>query len=79
MRDAQAPCEGVDAFISCEERVKESNGSDEMNNERNIEKKVNCKLCGEEIDNPLDDEIQDLLYQFVALNVSANTTLEEQK
>ena len=50
-----------------------------MNNERNIENKVNCKLCGEEIDNPLDDEIQDLLYQFVALNVSANTTLEEQK
>ena len=67
----------MDAFVSCEERVKESNGSDEMNNERNIEKKVNCKLCGEEIDNPLDDEIQDLLYQFVALNVSANTTLEE--
>ena len=65
----------MDAFVSCEERDEESNGSGEMNNEEKIEK-VNCKLCGEEIDNPLDDEIQDLLYQFVALNVSANTTLE---
>ena len=31
MRDAQASCEGVDAFVSCEERDEESNGSDEMN------------------------------------------------
>ena len=109
-----------------------------MNNERNIENKVNCKLCGEKIEEPssticgdfkclnrsafhftykhvkelreflgkktLADilgtdedslypiymefypdgdmltasiEIEDLLYQFVSLNVSANTTLEE--
>ena len=109
-----------------------------MNNERKIEKKVNCKLCGEEIDNPfrtisgdfnglnrsafhftdkhvkelreflgkktLGDilgtdedslypiymefypdgdmltasiEIEDLLYQFIALNVSVSSTLEE--
>ena len=26
-----------------------------MNNERKIEKKVNCKLCGEEIDSPVVD------------------------
>ena len=32
--------------------AEEANGSDEMNNERNIENKVNCKLCGEEIDDP---------------------------
>ena len=111
-----------------------------MNNEEKIEKKVNCKICGEEIGDPFrtitadfncinrsafhftdkhvkelreflgkktladilgtdEDslypiylefypdgdmltaliEIEDLLYQFVALNVSANTTLEEQK
>ena len=111
-----------------------------MNNGRKIEKKVNCKLCGEEIDNPFDTaikavnylrmpvfhfttkhvkelreylktktladlldthedslypiylefyadgdlltatiEVHDLLYQFVALNVSTNSTLEELK
>ena len=68
----------MDALIPCEKRDEESNGSDEMNSEEKIEK-VNCKLCGEEIDNPLDDEIQDLLYQFVALNVSTNSTLEALK
>ena len=31
MRDAETPREGVDAFVSCEERDEESNGSDEMN------------------------------------------------
>jgi DNA (cytosine-5)-methyltransferase 1 len=30
MRDAQAPCEGVDAFIPCEERDEEGNGGGEM-------------------------------------------------
>ena len=129
--------EGMDAFVSGEGRDEEGNGSGEMNNEEKIEK-VNCKLCGEEIDDPFrtitadfncinrsafhftykhvkelreflgkktladilgtdEDslypiymefypdgdmltasiEIEDLLYQFVALNVSANTTLEE--
>ena len=128
----------MDALLSCEEREEEGNGSDEMNNERKIENKVNCKLCGEEIDDPIrtisgewkglnrsafhftdkhvkelreflgkktladilgtDEgslypiymefypdgdmltatvEVYDLLYQFIALNVSANTTLEE--
>ena len=108
-----------------------------MNNEKKIENKVNCKLCGEEIDDPFSTisgdfnclnrsafhftdkhvkelreflgkktladilgtdegslypiylefypdgdmltasiEVEDLLYQFIALNVSANSTLE---
>ena len=51
----------MDAFVSCAERVKESNGSDEMNSEEKIEK-VNCKLCGEEIDNPFDTAIKAVNY-----------------
>ena len=33
-----------------------------MNNERKIEKKVNCKICGEEIDNPFDTAIKAVNY-----------------
>ena len=43
----------MDAVISCEERDEEGNGGKGMNNERKIENKVNCKLCGEEIDDPI--------------------------
>ena len=33
-----------------------------MNNERNIENKVNCKLCGEEIDDPFNTELKAMNY-----------------
>ena len=33
-----------------------------MNNEEKIENKVNCKICGEEIDNPFDTAIKAVNY-----------------
>ena len=60
MRDAQAPREGMDAFVSCEEREEEGNGSGEMNKEKknveypqdhdfekcnSIECDCDCKYC----------------------------------